>query len=55
MSTCPIPVAVTTEVAIPATAVALAVAMEMLPTDVVSVEKTITPVKDVSTALVALS
>jgi hypothetical protein len=41
--------------AIPATAVALAVAMEMFPTDVVSLLKTITPVKDVSMALVALS
>jgi hypothetical protein len=39
----------------PATAVALAVAMEISPTEVVSLLKTMTPVKEVSTALVALS
>jgi hypothetical protein len=39
----------------PNTAVALAVAMEMSPTDVVSLLKTITPVNEVSTELVALS
>jgi hypothetical protein len=44
-----------TEVAIPATAVALAVPIAIVPTDVVSAEKRITPVKDVSMALVALS
>lgn len=55
MSSCPTPVAVMTVCAIPATAVALAVAMEILPTEVVSLLKTITPVNEVSTELVALS
>lgn len=55
MSSWPTPVAVMVVCAMPATAVALAVAMEMSPTEVVSLLKTMTPVKDVSMELVALS